>query len=166
MKIQRFLPILLWATLLSAHAQEACISDNPAINTIRQQWDAPRPAGDHKFVGAFQATALALLPKIQAEGLFGTLSIKSRKPMRYFSQYEWAIAAEGDYWLVADSGAWMDVRDGSGQQALEPLTFNHGLRCAGIHKALKFHLKKGSYALIVASEDTDKVKVAAAIAKE
>jgi hypothetical protein len=162
MKIQRFLPVLLWAMLLSAHAQEACISDNPAINTIRQQWEAPRPTGDSKFAGAFQPTALALLPKIQAESLYGALNIKSRKPMRYFNQYEWTIAAEGDYWLVADSGAWMDVRNGQNPQGLEPLTFNHGLRCAGIHKALKFHLKKGSYVLIVASDEIDKVKIAAA----
>lgn len=47
------------------------------------------------------------------------------------------------------------------QASLEPLAVHQGLRCAGIHKALKFHLNEGRYVLIVASDEIDTVKTAA-----
>ena len=160
MKINLCVLVLLWGAILPfANGEEVCVSDNPAISAIQKQWLAPQLPGDRVFAEGFRPTSLQLLPKSQAEGLFGLPNIKSRKTMLFFNQYAWTIETDGDYWLVADSGAWLDVRDG--QQALEPITFNHGLRCAGIYKALKFHLPKGRYVLIVASDATDKVKIAA-----
>lgn len=160
MKINLCLLVLLWGAILPfANGEEVCASDNPSISTIQKQWQAPQLPGEKGFSEGFRPTLLQLLPRSQAESLFGTQSIKSRKTILFFNRYEWTIEAGGDYWLVADSAAWLDVRDGG--QALEPITFNHGLRCAGIHKALKFHLPKGRYVLIVASDETDKVKIAA-----
>lgn len=142
----------------AAMAQAACESDNPVISAMQQKWNTPAPSGAEATDG-FGPVQAALLPIAQAQAQFGPLSFKSKKQMQYALQLRWHVSEEGDYWLAADSGAWIDVVDGG--RALEPLTFNHGLRCAGIHKALKFHLRAGDYLLRVGSDETPGVKIAA-----
>lgn len=156
------LSLLLSTLAVDAHAQEACISPNPVIGAMQAQWNNARTESAVTFTDGFVPVTLALLPLAEAESKYGQLAIKSKKAMRFTGRYSWRIETEGDYWIAADSPAWMDVVDlANGKQALEPLTFNHGLRCAGIHKALKFHLHAGAYTLLIASEDVDKVKVSA-----
>ncbi|EJL94626.1 hypothetical protein PMI16_00072 [Herbaspirillum sp. CF444] len=146
----------------AAYAQETCVSANPVIGAMQAQWNNARTESAPAFTDGFVPVTLTLLPLPEAESKYGKLAIKSKKEMRFTNRYNWRIETEGDYWIAADSPAWMDVIDvANGRQALEPLTFNQGLRCAGIHKALKFHLHAGSYTLLVASEDIDKVKVSA-----
>jgi len=154
---------LLLSTLASgAHAQEACLSPHPVIGAMQAQWNNARTESAAAFTDGFAPVTLTLLPLPEAESKYGKLIIKSKKEMRFANRYNWRIETEGDYWIAADSPAWMDVIDvANGEQALEPLTFTHGLRCAGIHKALKFHLRAGTYTLLIASEDMDKVKVSA-----
>lgn len=171
-------PALLFATLslvcvfsATAQAQEqaqtqpACVSDNPVIGAMQTQWNTTRTVLESSFTDGFVPITLTLLPLAESAARYGALTIKSKKPMRYTNRYSWHIATEGDYWLAADSAAWMDVIDlsapSNAPQALEPLTFNHGLRCAGIHKALKFHLHAGNYSLLIASDEAEKVKVSA-----
>lgn len=146
----------------SAYAQEACVSANPVIGAMQAQWNNARTETTAAFTDGFVPVTLALLPLDDAETKYGKLAVKSKKAMRFTNRYSWRIETEGDYWVAADAPAWMDVIDDTnGKQALEPATFNHGLRCAGIHKALKFHLPAGTYTLLIASEDVDKVKVSA-----
>ncbi|WP_050478782.1 hypothetical protein [Herbaspirillum rhizosphaerae] len=153
---------MLSLPLSAAHAQEACASPNPVIGAMQAQWNNARTETAAAFSDGFVPVTLVLLPLPEAETRYGKLAIKSKKPMRFTNRYSWRIETEGDYWIAADSPAWMDViYDTNGKAALEPLTFNHGLRCAGIHKALKFHLRAGAYTLLIASEDLDKVKVSA-----
>lgn len=150
---------------IAAQAQEACISSNPVIGAMQMQWNNTRTVLESSFIDGFVPVTLTLLPMAESAARYGKLTIKSKKEMRFTNRYSWHIDTEGDYWLAANSAAWMDVIDLSAPtntaQALEPLTFNHGLRCAGIHKALKFHLHVGSYTLLVASDETDKIKVSA-----
>lgn len=156
------LPLLAALLASGAQAQVACVSANPVIGAMQAQWENARNSSAMNFTDGFVPVTLSLLPLAEAEMRYGKLTLKSKKTMGFSNRYHWQIDTEGDYWIAADSAAWMDVIDGSnGEQALEPLTFNQGLRCAGIHKALKFHLHAGSYTLLIASEDAAQVKISA-----
>jgi hypothetical protein len=162
MKIKRLIVILACMSVFSpVQAEDGCTSDIAAIQTMQRNWDTPSAPRQGGFVDDIVPTSLQLRPRTLAEMESGPLNIKSHKTMQFFNRYQWSIAVEGDYWIAADSGVWIDVSDGNG--VLVPVTFNHGLRCAGIHKALKFHLRKGLHQLLVASDAADKVKIAAVL---
>jgi hypothetical protein len=142
---------------------EQCVSDNPAVTAMRASWDKPVEAATKTapaFSGAFNTAHATLLPYDKAALRYGRLAIKSKKDIKYFDQFVWNIAREGDYWIAADSGVWIDVIDANGHP-LETAAFNHGLRCAGIFKAVKFHIPAGTYHLVIASESADSVKFSA-----
>ena len=147
---------------MSTYAAEECVSDNPAVTAMRASWNRPKPAEPetHVLNGGFDAVHAVLPSYDNAAARYGQLALKARKDIKYFAPFVWRIAKEGDYWLSADSGVWIDVFEAD-KPALQPLAFNHGLRCAGIYKALEFHLTAGTYRLVIASEGADAVTFAA-----
>jgi hypothetical protein len=148
------------STLAFAADAEQCVSDNPAVTAMRASWDKPAEASPKTapaFSGAFNTAHATLQPYDKAAARYGQLAIKSKKDIKYFDRFVWNVAREGDYWIAADSGVWIDVIAADGH-ALETAAFNHGLRCAGIFKAVKFHVPAGAYHLVIASEGVDSVK--------
>ena len=147
---------------MSTYAAEECVSDNPAVTAMRASWNRPKPAEPetHVLNGGFDAVHAVLPSYDNAAARYGQLALKARKDIKYFAPFVWRIAKEGDYWLSADSGVWIDVFEAD-KPALQPLAFSHGLRCAGIYKALEFHLTAGTYRLVIASEGADAVTFAA-----
>lgn len=149
-------------TSAAAQAAEECAGDNPAVTAMRASWSRPAPAVPETQIlnDGFDAVRATLPSYDDAAARYGRLALKAKKDIKYFAPFVWRIAKEGDYWIAADSGVWIDVFVPD-ESTLDPVTFNHGLRCAGIYKALKFHLKAGTYRLVIASEDADAVTFAA-----
>jgi hypothetical protein len=156
------LAALALSTFSTIALADECVSDNPAVTAMRSSWNTPTSVATAGTVsGAFDTVHVTLQPYDKAAARYGQLASKPKKDIKYFDRFTWNIPREGDYWIAADSGVWIDVSAASGDQApLEPVTFNHGLRCAGIFKAVKFHLSAGAYRLEISSETTDSVKFA------
>jgi hypothetical protein len=154
--------LMFCAIPVFAFGAEDCASDNPVITDMQQRWNSPLPQTTH-FKDSFAPTQATLQPYAKAAVRLGTPALKAKRDVTYFDEYSWTISRGGDYWIAADSAVWIDVI-GKDKKPLEPLTFNHGLRCAGIFKAVQFHLIAGTYRMVIASETTDKVKFSAQMA--
>ena len=154
--------ILLFGLMLGPYlyADETCISSNNSLTMLHQAWQQSKFNTQNEIISDNSLFFLNLFSIEKMKQQYGEITIKSKKNITALRKIEWLHAKAGEYWIAADSAVWIDVINHNNALALEPLEIERSLRCAGIHKALRFSLIAGDYDLVVASEDRTPVKIA------
>jgi hypothetical protein len=158
MKFFIFLCFLLGAT--NIYAEDTCATSNFTLTALKTEWQVSKFPSVHEIKDDKTLFSVELISLENAKKQYGEITIKSKKHIIALGQIDWLNVAEGEYWIAADSGVWIDVVNKISGVSLEPLEIERTLRCVGIHKALRFSLTAGDFVLVIASEQLKPVKIA------
>ena len=142
------------------YADDGCVTSNSSLSMLQQTWQQSDFPIQKEITQDKSLFTVTLLPLDKAKEEYGEVTVKSKKNISALRKIGWLHVNGGDYWIASDSAVWLDIINRNGSPASEPVEIERSLRCAGIHKALRFSIHAGDYDLVIASELQKPVRIA------